>query len=61
MAEKKQRVLGRWLAWMDEKALNVEMYPSCNEPRYDDKVVIAADWNPPKDDETKQVAREVFW
>lgn len=41
----KNKVFQRLIEWLDKKGFYVDVYNGCNEPGYDDKTVIAANWN----------------
>ena len=48
MDEKKERVIvRRILDYVDKHGLDLDFYPGCAEYGYDDKPVLAADWNGP--------------
>ena len=44
----KQDVLNDLLTYADNHSLYIDFYSGCNEPGYDDKQILAANWNPPK-------------
>lgn len=49
--KKAQEVIGRLLEYADKHNLHIDYYAGCAEPGYDDKPVIAANWNGPYDHE----------
>ena len=46
MDDKKSRVLSRLIEYCDRHNLCVDIYDGVAEPGYDDKIMIAANWNP---------------
>jgi len=46
MNEKQSNVLSRLIDYADKKGLDIDIYNGCSESGYDDKMAIAADWNP---------------
>lgn len=47
MNEQKSQVLKRLLNYCDKKGYDLQYYGGVSEPGYDDKIMLAANWNPP--------------
>lgn len=48
MKTSQQEIVNGIIDYCDRNGLDIDIYNGCNEPGYDDRPVLAANWNPPE-------------